>query len=363
MPESPVTEPLASGSAPPSAAVPRAPSRWHNPWRPLPRLRWLVQGGFVLFFVLVGIEFLAFYRQAVSGGPIAAHRPPAVEGFLPISALLGLKHFLLTGNYDPIHPAGLTILIAAIVSSLLARKTFCSWACPVGGISRALEWVGKKTLWRRRRKETLVNGKADLALSSLKYLLLAFFLRAIVLGMDDAATYGFMTSRYNMAADAKMLLFFTDLSAAAAFTLAALVLLSVAIKHFWCRYLCPYGALLGLASWISPLRVVRDREACTDCKACTRACPVEIKVHGKDTVLTPECTGCMSCVAACPVESCLTVTRRGRASLSPWLLPAVGLGTIFLLWGIARATGHWQTGMPLPALVEAYRQAGTLLHP
>ncbi len=362
MPEPLVTRPLASDPAPASAAT-RSSSRWRNPRRLLPRFRWLAQAGFVLFFVLVGIEFHAFYRQAVSGGPIAAHRPPAVEGFLPISALLGLKHFLLTGNYDDVHPAGLTILIAAIVSSLLARKVFCSWACPVGGISRALEWIGKKTLWRHRRKETLVPRGADLALSSLKYLLLAFFLRAIVLGMDDAATYGFMTSTYNLAADAKMLLFFTDITAAAAAVLAALVLLSVVVKHFWCRYLCPYGALLGMASWISPLRVVRDRETCTDCKACTRACPVEIKVHGKDTVLTPECIGCLSCVAACPVERCLTVTRRGRASLSPWLLPAAGLGTIFLLWGIARATGHWQTGVPLASLVDAYRQARTLIHP
>jgi polyferredoxin len=348
---------------PQAPAEDRAPGRWRNPYRILPHLRGVVQGAYVLFFLLVGIEFHAFYRQAVAGGPITAGRPPAVEGFLPISALVGLKHFFVTGDYDAIHPAGLTILIAAVVSSLLARKVFCSWVCPVGGISRALEWAGKKTLWRRRRKDTLVPGGVDLALTSLKYLLLAFFLWAIVLGMDKAAVDGFMKSTYNMAADAKMLLFFTDISATAAITLAVLVLLSIVIKNFWCRYLCPYGALLGLGSWLSPLRVVRDREACTDCRACTRACPVEVAVHRKNAVLTPECTGCMSCVAACPVESCLTVTRKGRASLSPWLVPAIGLGTIFLLWGAARITGHWQTELTVPALADAYRQAKTLIHP
>ncbi|HEY5764666.1 MAG TPA: 4Fe-4S binding protein, partial [Candidatus Deferrimicrobiaceae bacterium] len=228
-----MSEPAETQAAEPRSRI------WDNPFRMLPKIRWAVQAAFLLFFVLIGIEFHSFYRQVVSGGPITAHRSPAVEGFLPISALVGLKRFLMTGHYDPVHPAGLTILIAAILSSFFARKVFCSWVCPVGGISRALEWVGKKTLWRRRKKEILVHPGADLALSSLKYLLLGFFVWAIVLGMDKVAIYEFQHTQYNYAADAKMLLFFTDISATAAITLAVLALLSVVIKNFWCRYLCP----------------------------------------------------------------------------------------------------------------------------
>jgi polyferredoxin len=208
-----------------------------------------------------------------------------------------------------------------------------------------------------------VHHGLDVALTSLKYLVLAFFFRAIVIGMDKVALHNFMNSTYNYGADAKMLLFFTDLSRTTAVTLIALAALSIIIKNFWCRYLCPYGALLGLVSWISPQRVVRDAQACTDCKACTRACPVEITVHKKTSVWTPECTGCMSCVTSCPVEDCLTVTKKGETSWSPWYVPAVGLATIFFLCGIARVTGHWQTELSLQALVEAYRQADTLIHP
>ena len=210
----------------------QVPARWRNPYALLPSLRWAVQGAYLLFFALVGIEFHSFYRQIVAGGPVTAHRPPAVEGFLPISALVGLKNLFLTGRYDEVHPAGLTILIAAILSSFLARKAFCSWACPVGGISRALEWVGKKTIWKRRKKEILVNRWADRALISLKYLLLGFFAWAILWTMDGAAIGRFLHTPYNYAADAKMLLFFTDISRTAAATLAVLVVLSVVIKHF-----------------------------------------------------------------------------------------------------------------------------------
>ena len=74
------------------------------------------------------------------------------------------------------------------------------------------------------------------------------FFWAIVVGMDKTALYKFMHSTYNYAADAKMLLFFTDISQTAAITLVVLAALSVVLKNFWCRYLCPYGALLGLAS-------------------------------------------------------------------------------------------------------------------
>ena len=340
-----------------------APVKWRNPHALLPTLRWVVQGAYLLFFVLVGIEFHSFYQQIVSGGPVTAHRPPTVEGFLPISALVSLKRFLLTGRYDEVHPAGLTILIAAILSSFLARKVFCSWVCPVGGISRALEWVGKKTLWRKQERETLVNRRADTLLSSLKYLLLAFFAWAILWKMDGEAVTGFLHTPYNYAADAKMLLFFTDISPSAGVSLAVLVVLSVVIKNSWCRYLCPYGALLGLVSWMSPQRVVRDEATCIDCKACTRGCPVEITVHRKASVWTPECTGCMSCVTSCPVEDCLTVTRKGNASLSPYLVPLAGLGTIYLLWGVARLTGHWHTTLSPSTLAEVYRIARTLAHP
>ena len=61
----------------------------------------------------------------------------------------------------------------------------------------------------------------------------------------------------------------------------------------------------------------------------------------------------MSCVAACTVPDCLGLTRKGRRALSPWLVPAVALSTMLAFWGIARATGFWQTSLP----AEAFRLA------
>jgi len=71
----------------------------------------------------------------------------------------------------------------------------------------------------------------------------------------------------------------------------------------------------------------------------------------------------MTCVTSCPVENCLTVTRKGELSLSPYFIPLVGLGTIYLLWGIARLTGHWYTSVSQSTLAEVYRIAASLAHP
>jgi len=337
------------------------PPRGRNPYRQLPAVRWAVQAAYALFLTSVGWEFWRFYEQAAAGGPLTASRPPAVEAFLPISALVGLKRFVHTGQWDDIHPAGLVILLSAIGTAFAARKAFCSWVCPVGTLSRVLEWVGKKTLWRRGR-QLVVPRWLDLPLLSLKYLLLAFFLWIVWVQMPLEAIDGFMKAPFNLAADAKMLLFFQGLSATGGVVLGALVVLSVVVKHFWCRYLCPYGALLGFASLASPQRVVRDAATCNDCQACTRACPAQIPVHRRASVWTAECTGCLSCVAACTVPDCLTANRRAKKGMSPWLIPAAALAVMLGAWAVARLTGHWQTSLPDEVLAEVYRIAPFLGH-
>ena len=335
--------------------------KWKNPHRRLPQARWAVQLAYAAFFCLVGYEFYLFYAQAVWQVPITAHRPPAVEGFLPVSALVGLKHLIATGEWDEVHPAGLTILLAAITGSMFARKTFCSWICPGGTFSRVLELAAKKTLFRRGRS-LRVPRWLDLPLLSLKYLLLAFFVWTVFVTMPAQAVEMFLLSPYNMAADAKMLLFFYELTAVGISVLAALVVLSYVVKNFWCRYLCPYGALLGIFSLVSPSRVVRDAAACNDCRACTRACPVEIPVHARGSVWTAECTGCLNCVAACTTPGALGITRRGTKSLSPWLVPALGIGVVLAFWLTARLTGRWETKLPTDVLIEVYRNAERLTH-
>ena len=165
-------------------------------------IRRSVQAAFGFFTLYVGYQFFLFYLWSMGKGEYVA-RPPAVEGFLPISALLSLKRFVLTGEFDPIHPAGLVILMAALTIGLLARKGFCGWICPVGFTSHLAQWLGGKL-------KILLNIPVWLGstLCIIKYLLLAFFSYVIVWNMDVAAITSFLQTPYNLAVDAKMLQFF-----------------------------------------------------------------------------------------------------------------------------------------------------------
>jgi len=139
--------------------------------------------------------------------------------------------------------------------------------------------------------------------------------------------------------------------------------LSVATKNPWCRYLCPYGALMGLVSLASPARIVRDPLSCIDCGRCAAACPSFIPVDALRSVRTPECTGCLTCVAACPVQDALDLRTLPRRRRVPGAVVAVGVCAIVLIAvGYARATGAWHTTVPDSVLFELVPNAAAVGH-
>jgi len=321
-------------------------------------LRTFVQAGFALFCLYAGYRFYLFYLWAIDQSSTYVPRPPSVEAFLPISALVGLKRLILSGNYDMIHPAGLTIFLAALFIGIFLRKGFCGWICPIGFASNLAEKAGRKLK---------INWKLpiwlDLPLLSLKYQLLLLFLFLIAWKMTLKELEFFHNSPYNLVVDAKMLLFFLDPSRLAAGIMISLVVISFFLRNFWCRYLCPYGALLGLLALASPFQVKRDKETCIDCKKCEKICPASITLTSKKTIRTGECIGCMECVSACPVDDCLTLALPGRKKNSILLLPAAVLTTYLLFYAVSLLTGHWYSVVPPEIMKEIYNVIAELPHP
>jgi polyferredoxin len=333
-------------------------TRAHGHIRTVAGLRMTVQAGFTLICAIAGYNFYQFYRWAIGQSGTYVARPAAIEGFLPISALLGLKRFLMTGKWDEIHPAGLTILIFAIASALLLRKAFCGWICPVGFASNLLAGLGSAV-----RLERTVPKWLDYPLLGLKYLILAFFSYIILWQMDIRAIEAFLYSQYNLVADAKMLLFFLQPSILTLKVLAILLLVSLVVRNFWCRYLCPYGALLGLGALISPLQVKRNASRCIDCKKCEKICPASIRVSQNSTMRHPECIGCAECVEVCPEKDCLSLKAR-KITVTPlysFAIAVVGFFAIF--WAIAVFTGNWRTEIQPEVFKILYPAAASVAHP
>src|SRR5208337_3463433 len=94
---------------------------------------------------------------------------------------------------------------------------------------------------------------------------------------------------------------------------------------FWCRFLCPYGALMGIVSILSPVKIRRDAQACIDCGKCNKACPSHLPVDRLVQIWSVECSGCMECIAVCPTENALQLSLAPHKSHTSDGLPAEGV--------------------------------------
>ena len=319
---------------------------------------------FLAWNVYLGGLFYLWVRGIESGQQTAGlTRPAGVEGWLPIAGLMNLKYLLVSGRVPRIHPAAMFLLLTFLSISFLFRKAFCSWLCPIGTLS--------ENLWRAGRKLAGRNCSLprwlDIPMRGLKYLLLAFFIWAIT-SMSAGAIEGFMQSPYGLIADVKMLNFFRHLGETAAIVLAALIIASLFIQNFWCRYLCPYGALLGLVSVLSPTRIRRDASACIDCGKCALACPSSLPVDKLLSVRSAECTGCMECVAVCPAQDALWaglpgLHGRSKPRFPAWAL-AAGIALLFFgIIGYAKITRSWISDIPAQVYTSLVPRADQASHP
>ncbi len=319
--------------------------------------RYAVQWAIFLLIAWGGFRFYEFTEHFLSGGP-QVDRPPMVEGFLPIGSLMALKLWITRGVFDWIHPAGLVIFAAAILISLWLKKSFCGWICPVGTLSEAVHKLGARAFGRNYQ----LGPRADIALRSLKYILMGIFLYIVFIKMTPDSVLAFMGTPYWKVADAKMLFFFTKMSMTTAVVLLALVAVSLPVKNFWCRYLCPYGALVGLISMLSPVKIRRDEAACINCQKCAKTCPANLPVDKFKVVRSPECTGCLSCVSVCPAKGALDVGLPGR-KINP---VAFGLIVIAVFFGIilaAKLSGHWQGNVTYQEFKELLPHVSEFIHP
>ena len=334
------------------------------------RMRLIVQGLFVALNAWIGVQFFLWVRGIERGSQgLALGRPAGVEGWLPIAGLMNLKYLIVTGHIAPIHPAAMFLLISFLLMSLLLKKAFGSWLCPVGTLSEYLWKIGRRIFGRNLTPPRWL----DATLRSLKYVLLAFFI-GVIAWMSADALAGFMMTPYGLIADVKMLDFFRTLTVTGIIVLGILAGLSLLIQNFWCRYLCPYGALMGLVSLLSPTKIRRDTEACIDCGKCSKACPAQLKVDQLVQIRSVECSACMACVASCPVENALQFAlppKKAAAPIERWRGRVAGPRAVaamiaVLFFGLvffARMTGHWRSPIPNDVYKQLVPNADSVTHP
>ncbi len=318
------------------------------------RSKWSATGVFrVLILVAVWalMTYLAFAHQQAGGGPEGV---PTVHALCPFGGMATLYKTLADGSFVRRTQASAVILLGGtLLLALVFRRAFCGWICPLGAMQELFAAIGRKLGWRR----DLGANPIDANLRWLKYLILVVILvftyataELVFAPYDPWAAYAHLSAGWGEISEEFLVGFVV---------LVVAVLGSVVVQQPFCRYLCPFGGLLGLISRIGVTRVVRDTDTCVHCHACDKACPVDIRVEAMPQVLTGECTMCGKCVDACPVPATLQL----KAPRRPISRLAMGIAAIAIFFGVVFATkaaGIWQSR---PSDMEEITHYGGALDP
>ncbi|HJX62872.1 MAG TPA: 4Fe-4S binding protein [Polyangia bacterium] len=224
----------------------------------------------------------------------------------------------------------LALPVAVISVTLLHGPVFCGWICPTGTMQDLAGWLRKRfpqrrgrlsrgrlvgltvfvagflvlMVWLGRRRQLLIED------SSVHFAAMLILLCYLVLAgvIDDLPSRKlrlvslaaiFVTAVSHVVVTSPMHFAFTarDDKASAVTTLVILVS-SLFVLRSWCRYLCPWGYLMGFLHRFSRLRIQQAPGRCTECGVCNTTCDVEAIKKG--VIRLDQCQFCYSCVDHCP---------------------------------------------------------------
>ncbi|MBN2323651.1 MAG: 4Fe-4S binding protein [Spirochaetes bacterium] len=270
------------------------------------RSAWVRRGVQVTFFLFVfTVVFSHFVERRGLDVPW-----PVVGNFhaiCPFGAVETAGRLLFEGSFIPkIHESNLWTFAGVALLTLLFGPLFCGWLCPLGSVQEWIGGIGKRIF--KKRYNRFIGEKADRMLGYMRYGVLALILYftthsiSLVFQRYDPyyALFHFWTGD----------VFFTALV-----VLGFVILLSFFFERPWCRWLCPFGALLGILQLVSPWKIRRNREECTGCGVCKNRCPMRIPLDKKGVVRDTRCNRCLECVTSCRREGALEYSAGGGGIL------------------------------------------------
>jgi uncharacterized protein with FMN-binding domain/Pyruvate/2-oxoacid:ferredoxin oxidoreductase delta subunit len=200
----------------------------------------------------------------------------------------------IKGNTDiiSIWPQLLAMVIIFIITIVLGRF-FCGWLCTFGAMNDFIYIISKKVF----RTKFKVSEKVDSILKYLKYVILIFIIVDIWTSgskaFDSYSPWDTFAQVYNISGA-------ITIHTGGFILLVIIAVGAVFIERFFCRYLCPLGAILAILSKARILKIKKFRDKCGPCRICTNNCSMGIKLYQMDKVSSEECINCFKCIEVCP---------------------------------------------------------------
>ena len=267
--------------------------------------------------------------------------------FLSIfNALKDIVTAIVSGTFSFTGLAGQFVLLLIVFGlTALWGRFFCGYLCSFGAIQELVSWLSHKLMPRLRS----VPSRIDRGLKYAKYVLfrlIVLFVWVLQLPVDsDLSPWGV----FGMLVSGNL-----SVMSAAVPTVGFAVLLTVLVgsffaERFFCRYLCPLGALFTITSSRRLFRIGHSRKACTNCGLCSRKCAMGIYVHKTNKVASGECINCMRCVSVCQFDALHTSPHPAVAGTAAALMM---YGMVYAGNALTNGASNAESYSPVVALGE-----------
>ena len=276
-----------------------------------PRSIWIrrvVQVFFFAFIALVSIN----HNLAESGGGIPFLSSASLHSLCPFGGVVTIYQYATVGTFvQKVHESAFVLMMIGFVLAILFGPVFCGWVCPLGTVQ---EWVAKlgKKLFKRRYNH-FVPANIDNVLRYARYFILAWVIYVTATsGKLIFATYDPYFALFNF--------WSSEVAWQAMIILGITLGLTLFVERPWCKYACPYGAVLGVTNLFRVFQIRRVASTCKNDGACSIMCPMNIPVDTLKTVRDHQCISCLECTseAICPVADTVVFSLGElKGSLNP----------------------------------------------
>ena len=261
-----------------------------------PRIRFYVQIFFLILIALIAVN----HTLAERGGGIPLIAEASLHAVCPFGGVVSIYQLITTATFvKKVHESSLVLMYIVLAAALLMGPLFCGWICPFGTFQELVSRIGGKIF--KKKFNRFIPYKYDKYLRFFRYVVL--FMVLLMTARSGQLLFADIDPYY------ALFQFWTgDVAVSALVMLLVVTVLSLFVERPFCKYFCPFGALLGIFNLFRLVPLRRNSISCINCGKCDRTCPMNIPVSSKDTVRNHQCISCYECTSgdgACPVENTL----------------------------------------------------------